>query len=72
MAAAGTNSAIVLPVQPKPEHEQWQQTSVIDARQGTIASGSCCCSPQVSSCSLAGCRTESSAVTAHAMADRHG
>jgi hypothetical protein len=72
IAVAGTHSAKDLLAAPRPERERWQQTFVIDARQGTIASGSCCCSCQVSSRSFVGYRTESFAVTAHAMADRHG
>jgi hypothetical protein len=71
MTAAGTNNALDRQVQRKPERVLWQQTSAIGARQGTIASGSCCSSRE-SSRSLAGRRTESFAATAHATADRHG
>lgn len=59
-------------VQPKPVHEQLQQTCVMDARQNTIASGSCCCSPPADSRSLAEYRMECLAATAHSTTGRHG
>lgn len=70
--AADMNNGTSWQEQPKPAHEQWQQTCVMNARRDTIASGSCCCSPLVGSRSLVDYRTESLAATAHSMAVRHG
>ena len=53
-------------------HGQLQQTFAIDARQDTIASGSCCDSPREGSRSFAGYRTESLDVAEHSKAGRFG
>jgi hypothetical protein len=64
------SSVGALVAQPKLVRERSQQTCVVDARQHTIASGSCC--PVGDSRSCLGCCTESSDANAHAKTDRRG
>jgi hypothetical protein len=71
MIVVGTHSARVPMGQPKLVRERLQQTCVVDARQHTIASGSCCCSSLGDSRSCPGFRTENSGATVHSLADRH-
>jgi hypothetical protein len=68
--AVDKHSARVPEVQPKLAHGRSQQTCVVDARQHTIASGSCCCSSLGGSRSCLDCRTESSDAIVHAKAGR--
>lgn len=64
MAVGGMSSATAPMEGPKLEREQ-QWPCGIDARQHTIASGSCCCSRWEQSCIPPGwCQTESSGWTA--------
>jgi hypothetical protein len=67
--AAGTRSARGRMEQPRLAHVQLQQTCGVDARQHTIASGSCCCTPRGDSRSFPGFRTERIGATAHSQAD---
>jgi hypothetical protein len=67
----GTHSARGPMGQPKQVRERLQQPCVVDARQHTIASGSCCCSSLGDSRSCPGFRTENSGGTVHSLADRH-
>lgn len=69
--AAGTRSAKGPTAEPKLARVGSQQTCGMNARQDRIASGSCCCSQLGQSRSRPEFRTESSAATAHSMADRH-
>jgi hypothetical protein len=64
------SSVEALEAQPKPVRERLQQTCVVDARQHTIASGSCC--PVEDSRSCLCCCTESSDATVHAKTGRRG
>lgn len=70
--AEGMHSETDLQAQRSPVRERWQQTFAIDARQDTIGSGSCCCSPQRGSRSFVGYRTESLDAVAHSKAGRCG
>jgi hypothetical protein len=72
MTAADTRSGKVQKEQPKLARGLLQQTCVVDARQHTIASGSCCCNSLGESRSCPDFRTESSGATAHSKTDRHG
>jgi hypothetical protein len=69
--AAGMRSARGQKAQPRLVHVQLQQTCGVDARQHTIASGSCCCKHRGDSRSFPGFRTESSGAIAHSLTDVH-
>jgi hypothetical protein len=71
MTAVGTSSARFPREQPKLARGRLQQTCVVDARQHTIASGSCCCKTLGNSRSCLDVRTGSPVATAHAQVDRH-
>jgi hypothetical protein len=69
--AVGTHSARSRREPLKLARERLRQTCEVDARQHTIASGSCCCRTQVGSRSFPDLRRESSGATARAQADWH-
>jgi hypothetical protein len=71
MTVVGTSSARFPQEQPKLARGRLRQTCVVDARQHTIASGSCCCKTLGDSRSSLDYRTGSSVATAHAQADLH-
>lgn len=70
MTVVDMRSARSLKGQPKLAHGLLRQTCVVDARQHTIASGSCCCRTLGGSRSCPGFRTGSLGATAHTKADR--
>jgi hypothetical protein len=70
MIVVDMHSVRAPPEQPKLVRGQWQQTCVVDARQHTIASGSCCCS-SLGGRSCPDVRTVKYAASAHAQSVRH-
>jgi hypothetical protein len=70
MIVVDMHSVRAPPEQPKLVRGQWQQTCVVDARQHTIASGSCCCS-SLGGRSCPDVRTVSFGAAAHVLDVRH-